>query len=1053
MSQRQPSTREITEKVTSRYPQPIAIAWRKISTEVDEGRRAMRLLECLEHLLRTLGALVLADYLSGPSAESVEALLAGDLSKLTIGGRVNLLKELSKALEERSDRFLYEFPGWWQKPATEKLLSRLRGKRDERSHGVAPSAAILREENVKFGTQLARLLASLDWLVEYPLFRVQKCTALRRGGGQQLSVQIYDGIDTNPVAQLVASDLAFPEDSLFVAHSARGALEIGPLIQILQKKALAERLWVLSIVTSAGEIEALDIDSGRTASVPIRVDGEKFTWKAYLAQREELCSRLSCKLDGALGEDRGQLRGSFLSRDFSAVRELGHGSMGVVYLARDPVGTLCAVKAIREDCLEQAEARTRFEREARMMGSFEHPNVLNATASRGVGNRLLLRMRYVPGGTLEDLIKKNSGPEQPEQVLHFARQIFRALAYVHDHQIVHRDLKPSNLLVDKNERLFLTDFGIARQQGEGGLTERHDRLGTQEYMSPEQLLGREATDKSDVYSAAIVLRELATGSRPGAGERAHEGIEDKRLRSLVKLIDNARPGKRQAARTFLGLIDQVSPDAAKVPLSPAPAVEPLRSTADATEARELGRGLRRLVEAGGRLPLSTLLGFPAAVRQLLDLLRRDHLGTAWTSLLPQLTLGDVMDARGTFVWNRVRDELTQGDPTALLQALGLTGTQLNLRDVETLHSQVFSLSGWVGCLGDSTEGSISEDEFFAEAAKLLGVRGSSTFSELLDVLPHPLYTRKLLPKRGGGKRWLHVPSDQLKAVQEVLLRLLTPYVHGHSAATGFLPQRSTVLHARYHAGAKAAVIVDIHDFFGSVLPRQVGLFNRVNSFRYLPPNENSRGPFGYWSLRGLAFLEGITFTRELPRTRCFLPQGAPTSPLLANVAAFEMDAKIHQFAATQLNGMDWTYSRYADDLVISSRVGGHDFHEEAEEVLRRGVTEMEWTVSPRKVRHWSSNRGGPLVLCGIRVPADRDGTLELPRSTRRRLRSAVRHLHEGKADSRACGLVAYAYAVTHRHALRALNPGRTQRRVQKLAQLVADDPVAFYAGWTENALE
>lgn len=203
---------------------------------------------------------------------------------------------------------------------------------------------------------------------------------------------------------------------------------------------------------------------------------------------------------------------------FEIRREIGKGSMGVIYEARDPrMGRSVALKVLRADRLASPEFVARFLREARAVGRLTHPNIVTVYDSGQDGDRLFIVMEFVDGRTLAD--RKREGRLTLQEVVQIGVQAAEALDYAHRHRIVHRDVKPSNILLAADGRVKLTDFGIARCDDPDllGQTLAGDILGTPVYMSPEQVSGEALDGRSDLYSLGVVLCELATGIRPYRG--------------------------------------------------------------------------------------------------------------------------------------------------------------------------------------------------------------------------------------------------------------------------------------------------------------------------------------------------------------------------------------------------------------------------------------------------------------------------------------------------------------------------------------------------------
>jgi len=232
-----------------------------------------------------------------------------------------------------------------------------------------------------------------------------------------------------------------------------------------------------------------------------------------------------------MADSSGQLIGEVLNGKYLIERELGRGAMGIVFAARHAVlETRFAVKMLAPEFAADARLRERFFKEALAQSNFDHPNVNRAVDYFEQGQHLFLVLGFVDGVPLGSLIAK--GRPLPEaRVRTIMAGVLEGLDYVHRHGVIHRDVKPSNILVAADDRAVLIDFGIALRAGGTRLTRHGGRVGTVEYMSPEQITTPDQLDhRTDVYSAGVVLFEMATGAVPFDGASDFE-IEQKHVRT------------------------------------------------------------------------------------------------------------------------------------------------------------------------------------------------------------------------------------------------------------------------------------------------------------------------------------------------------------------------------------------------------------------------------------------------------------------------------------------------------------------------------------------
>jgi serine/threonine-protein kinase len=195
--------------------------------------------------------------------------------------------------------------------------------------------------------------------------------------------------------------------------------------------------------------------------------------------------------------------------EFLLLEEVGRGGMGVVYRARQSsLHRTVALKVI------QRGDRDRFQFEAEAAAKLEHPHIVPVYGVGEYDGQPYLCMKYVEGTTLARLVADH--PLPPREAARYVAQVARAVHHAHENGILHRDLKPSNILLDRQGRPYVTDFGLAKQVGGPHLTASNAIVGTPSYMPPEQASGQrgQLSPASDVYSLGAILYELLTGRPP-----------------------------------------------------------------------------------------------------------------------------------------------------------------------------------------------------------------------------------------------------------------------------------------------------------------------------------------------------------------------------------------------------------------------------------------------------------------------------------------------------------------------------------------------------------
>ena len=232
--------------------------------------------------------------------------------------------------------------------------------------------------------------------------------------------------------------------------------------------------------------------------------------------------------------------GTVLSGRYRLEAKLGSGGMSTVYLARDQtLDRQVAVKVMHREMSEQADQIERFRQEARSVAKLSHPNVVSVIDAGEDGGHPYIVFEYVEGETLKQRIARE-GALDPQEAIAYAIEVGRGLSVAHGRNMVHRDIKPQNVLIDAEGRAKLTDFGISRQLEQDGMTATGRVLGTTDYVSPEQAMGRQVDPRSDVYSLGVVLYEMLLGQVPFQAD-SQVGVAMKHVNEELPDVQRRRP--------------------------------------------------------------------------------------------------------------------------------------------------------------------------------------------------------------------------------------------------------------------------------------------------------------------------------------------------------------------------------------------------------------------------------------------------------------------------------------------------------------------------------
>jgi beta-lactam-binding protein with PASTA domain/tRNA A-37 threonylcarbamoyl transferase component Bud32 len=239
---------------------------------------------------------------------------------------------------------------------------------------------------------------------------------------------------------------------------------------------------------------------------------------------------------------------------YRIVRKLGSGGMANVYLAEDEeLGRRVAIKILNDRYANDELFIERFRREAKSAASLSHPNIVSIYDRGEAEGTYYIAMEVIEGRSLKELILTRGDSGLPvHEAIDYAKQILHALRFAHRNGIIHRDIKPHNILVGAENRLKVTDFGIARA-GPSQMTEVGSIMGTAQYLSPEQARGAAVTAASDLYSVGVVMYEMLTGRVPYTGDSPIE-VAMKHVNDAPRLPSELRGNGRDGIPPELDLI-------------------------------------------------------------------------------------------------------------------------------------------------------------------------------------------------------------------------------------------------------------------------------------------------------------------------------------------------------------------------------------------------------------------------------------------------------------------------------------------------------------------
>ena len=277
-----------------------------------------------------------------------------------------------------------------------------------------------------------------------------------------------------------------------------------------------------------------------------RISGEvlaRVVQEAMEARREQADSTLNLDTPPVHEDGRdAQLR----IEGYRVIREIGEGAASRVYLvAPEAGGESIIAKVLLEDLIQDQDSLARFLKEYQIVGRIKSPHVAKIFNYGFSDSSAYILMEYLPGGDVRDYF--TSRVVDQGRILAIFRQVLMALGDIHAAGVVHRDLKPHNIMFRNDGSVALVDFGIAKILGEPGMTQQGTLLGTPAYMSPEAITGGVVNERSDLYSAGVMLYQMLAKTAPFQGNSTHE--------ILQQHVSAPVPPLPRSQDDFQGLID------------------------------------------------------------------------------------------------------------------------------------------------------------------------------------------------------------------------------------------------------------------------------------------------------------------------------------------------------------------------------------------------------------------------------------------------------------------------------------------------------------------
>ena len=296
--------------------------------------------------------------------------------------------------------------------------------------------------------------------------------------------------------------------------------------------------------TEAGfSLHTLTKDGSSSSNVPSSSDSP--TVLSHIPSASNSSSNSPMSLGGVSSDSPASLRpGMVLGARYAILEVIGQGGMGAVYKAEDrELNRFVALKVIRPELASDPSMLQRFKQEILLASKISNRNVIRIYDLGEADGIKFITMEFIEGKDLRALIREKK-KFTPEEAVDVVQQMCIALDATHSIGVIHRDLKPQNVMQDGSGRILVMDFGLARTLQLGGLTQTGALVGTMEYMSPEQALGKDLDQRSDIFAIGLIFYELLTGKTPFGAESAIASLIKRTQERAIPVsdVDGQIPG-------------------------------------------------------------------------------------------------------------------------------------------------------------------------------------------------------------------------------------------------------------------------------------------------------------------------------------------------------------------------------------------------------------------------------------------------------------------------------------------------------------------------------